>query len=164
VAQSRARVERLMLPTEANFTGNVFGGALLAEVDRAAYIAARRHSGTSCVTASIDRVDFLAPVHVGEVVEFDARLTWVGVTSMEVWVQFRSEPIDGGPQRLVGNAFVTMVGVDAEGRPVRVPSLALRSASDRRAYAAGARRMASRRRARAGRREKPTRAAREGGR
>ncbi len=73
-----------MLPTDANFTGNVFGGRILEEIDLVAGIAAARHSKSTCVTASFDRVDFIQPVHVGDVVDFDAELTYVGTTSMEV--------------------------------------------------------------------------------
>ena len=148
VAESRSSVVRLMIPTDANFTGNVFGGAILAEVDRVAYIAATRHSGRSCVTASFDRVDFLAPVHVGQVVEFDASLTFVGRTSMEVWVQVRAEPLAGGSPQAVGNAFVTMVAVDEAGRPTPVRPLALSNEAERKRFEEGRARMEDRRRSR----------------
>ncbi len=147
--ESRASVARLMVPTEANFSGNVFGGALLAEVDRAAYISATRHSQRTCVTASFDRVDFLAPVHVGEVVDFDARVTCVGRTSMEVWVTIRAQPALGGERRLVGNAFVTMVAVDESGKPVPAPPLRLDTEEERRLCRDGEQRMKQRRQTRA---------------
>ena len=69
VAESRSTVVRLMVPTDVNFAGNVFGGQILSEIDRVAYVVAGRHSHQNSVTASIDRMDFLAPVHVGDVVE-----------------------------------------------------------------------------------------------
>jgi acyl-CoA hydrolase len=149
VEQSRASVVRLTIPTDANFTGNVFGGELLNEVDRVAYITATRHCQTNCVTASFDRVDFLAPVHVGEVVEFDARVTYVGRTSMEVWVRIRAEPLAGGSREPVAEAFVTMVAVDANGRPTPVPPLATTTEEERRRFDEGRRRMEARHRARA---------------
>jgi len=148
VGSSRASTIRLMVPTDANLAGNVFGGSILAEIDRVAYIAASRHSGTSCVTASFDRVDFLSPVHVGDVVDFDATLTYVGTSSMEVWVRVRAESAHGGRPRTVGEAFITMVAVDASGRPVPVPPLVIESAEERLRFEEGRRRMEERRRTR----------------
>ncbi len=148
VASSRASVVRLMVPTDANFTGNVFGGQILSEVDRVAYITATRHARSNCVTASFDRVDFIQPVHVGEVVDFDAELTYVGHSSMEVWVTVRAEALAGGAPRLVGEAYVTMVAVDSVGRPVPVPPLALASEQEKERFAEGQRRMEARRRTR----------------
>jgi acyl-CoA hydrolase len=142
---SRSSVARLMLPTDANFMGNVFGGALLAEIDRVAYVTATRHAKTNCVTASFDRVDFIEPVHVGEVVEFEAELTYVGTSSMEVWVRTTAEALEGGRPSLVAEAYVTMVAVDAVGKPVPVPPLALATAEERTRFEEGRARMASRR-------------------
>jgi acyl-CoA hydrolase len=137
-----------MVPTDANFMGNVFGGHILAEIDRVAYITASRHAKTSCVTASFDRVDFLQPVHVGDVVDFDAELTFVGTSSMEVWVRVRAEPSHGGVPRMVGEAFVTMVAVDGAGRPVPVAPLVLENVEERLRFEEGRRRMEERRRTR----------------
>jgi acyl-CoA hydrolase len=148
VGSSRASTVRLMVPTDANFMGNVFGGHILAEIDRVAYIAACRHAKTSCVTASFDRVDFLQPVHVGEVVDFDAEITYVGTSSMEVWVRVRAESSHGGSARTVGEAFVTMVAVDDSGRPVPVSPLVLETVEERLRFEEGRRRMEERRRTR----------------
>lgn len=149
VEHSRSSVVRLMVPTDANFTGAVFGGQILAEVDRVAYVTATRHAKTNCVTASFDRVDFIGPVHVGEVVYFDAMLTYVGRTSMEVWVSVRAEPLTGGKVDLVAEAYVTMVAVNARGRPTRVPPLRPTTAEERRRFEEGRRRMENRRKTRA---------------
>jgi acyl-CoA hydrolase len=148
VTESRASVVRLTVPTDANFMGHVFGGVILSEVDRVAYIAATRHSGKTCVTASFDRVDFVAPVRLGEVVEFDACLTYVGRTSMEVWVQIRAEDIEGGPRRTVGNAFVTMVAIDKAGQPTEVPGLLTTTETERTRFREGGARAKERRKAR----------------
>ncbi len=148
VAQSRASVVRLMVPTDANFTGNVFGGAILSEIDRVAYVTATRHAHRQCVTASLDRVDFLAPVNVGELVEFDAMLTFVGHSSMEVWVRVGAEALAGGPQRPVVEALLTMVAVDEYHRPVPVPPLVLENDAERRRFEEGRARMEARRRTR----------------
>ena len=145
---NRASVVRLMVPTDANFHGNVFGGEILSEVDRVAFIAASRHAKANCVTASFDRVDFIQPVHVGDVVDFDGQITYVGRSSMEVWVRVRSETLVGGNPRRVGEAFVTMVAVDARGHPTPVPPLALATEEDRRRFEEGRRRMEERRRSR----------------
>ncbi|HKV90770.1 MAG TPA: acyl-CoA thioesterase, partial [Thermoplasmata archaeon] len=148
VDESRATVVRLMVPSESNFMGNVFGGSILAEIDRTAYITATRHAGGTSVTASFDRVDFIAPVHVGDVVEFDATLTYVGSSSMEVWVAVRAEDLKGNPPRPVVNAFVTMVAIDDAGRPRSVPRLKLRTKDERRRFAEAERRVAARRKSR----------------
>ena len=148
VGSSRASTTRLMVPTDVNFAGNVFGGHILAEIDQVAYITAARHSQASCVTASVDRVDFLSPVHVGDVVDFEAELTYVGTSSMEVWVRVRAEPVHGTGTREVGEAFVTMVAVDGNGRPHPVPTLVLESVEERLRFEEGRRRMEERRRTR----------------
>jgi acyl-CoA hydrolase len=148
VADSRASVVRLMVPTDANFTGTVFGGEILAEIDRVAYVAATRHSKAICVTASFDRVDFLSPVHVGQIVEFDAALTSVGRSSMEISVEVRAEDLKQGSSHIVGRAFVSMVAVDERGRPVPVPSLELTTEEERRRFEEGRQRMEARRRSR----------------
>jgi len=144
-----------MVPTDANFMGNVFGGAILSEVDRVAYIAATRHAKANCVTASFDGVDFLQPVHVGEVTEFEALVTYVGHSSMEVWVRVNSESLAGGSPRRVGEAFVTMVAIDAHGHPVAVPRLRLDTEEERERFEQGRRRMEERRRTRAALRKGP---------
>ncbi|HEV8050225.1 MAG TPA: acyl-CoA thioesterase [Thermoplasmata archaeon] len=157
VGESRSSVVRLMVPADANFMGNIFGGTILAEVDRVAYITATRHAGESCVTASFDRVDFIAPVHVGDVVEFVATLTYVGRSAMEVWVEVRAEDPRAGVGRLVGNAFVTMVAVTNDGVPIPVRPLSLADDAERTRFAEGERRMELRRRTRAsGRGPAPT--------
>jgi acyl-CoA hydrolase len=148
VGASRASVVRLMVPTDANFSGNVFGGQILAEIDQVAYITASRHARLPCVTASFDRVDFIAPVHVGEVVDFDAMLTFVGTCSMEVWVRVGAEAVEGGAKRPVAQAYVTMVALDRDGRPTAVPPLALESDDERQRFEEGRQRMESRRRTR----------------
>lgn len=145
VAASRASVVRLTVPTDANFMGNVFGGVILAEIDRVAYVTATRHSGLNCVTASFDRVDFLAPVRLGQVVTFDSRITYVGHSSMEILVEVHAEDLAGGPTRQVGTAFVTMVAVGPDGRPTPVRPLELSTDDERRLFREGEARMNARR-------------------
>ncbi len=139
-----------MLPVEANNLGSVFGGIILAEIDRVAYITASRHAFAPCLTASFDRVDFIAPVHVGDIVQLDAQVTFVRRTSMEIWIQVSAERIDAERAQLVGNAFVTMVAIDSSGRPIPVPELVLTSEEERLRFEEGRRRMDERRKTRAG--------------
>ncbi len=148
-SDSRTSVVRLMIPTDANFTGNVFGGQILAEIDRVAYVTATRHSKETCVTASFDRVDFLSPVHVGQIVTFEGVITAVGKSSMEVWVNVRAEDLKRGLPVVVGQAFVSMVAVDDHGRPVPVPPLELTDDEERRRFEEGRLRMKNRRKSRA---------------
>lgn len=148
VAESRATLARLTVPSDANIMGSVFGGVILEEIDRSAYITATRHSRTNCVTASFDRVDFLGPVRAGELLTFDGQLTYVGRSSMEVAVTVRAENLLAGTVDSVGSAFVTMVAVDANGRPTPVPALTLTSPEERARFEAGRQRMESRRRTR----------------
>lgn len=148
VAGSRATITRLTAPSDANVMGSVFGGVILAEVDRSAYISASRHCRRNCVTASIDRVDFLAPVHVGEALTFESALTYAGKTSMEIVVRVRAENPLTGDTRLVASALVTMVAVDPGGRPLSVPPLMPETEAERAEFEAGRLRMEERRRTR----------------
>ena len=155
-SESRSSVVRLMVPTDANFVGNVFGGAILADMDRLAYIAATRHSKSNCVTASFDRVDFLRPVHVGQVVEYDGRITFVGRSSMEVTIESRAEALEGGDSYPVVRAWVTMVAVGPSGHPIPVPSLELTTDEERDEFERGRARAEARRRSRGAARAAPS--------
>lgn len=148
VAASRTRSARLMLPAEANNLGSVFGGVLLAEADRIAYVTATRHAQAPCVTASLDRVDFLAPVRVGDIVQFSGEVTSTGRTSMEIAISMECERLAPERSARVGQAFVTMVAIDAAGRPIPVPPLELRTAEERRRFEDGRARMLARQKSR----------------
>ncbi|PYO35585.1 MAG: acyl-CoA thioesterase, partial [Gemmatimonadetes bacterium] len=88
---SETVMSELMMPQHANIMGNVFGGVVLALVDRVAAVAAIRHSHRQCVTVSVDKVDFREPIHVGELLTAYARVNFAGKTSMEVGVKVLSE-------------------------------------------------------------------------
>ncbi len=105
----------LMMPRDTNHQGTIFGGIILAYIDQAGYIEARRHGLHRWVTASIDRVDFKAPVAIGEVVEFRCRTIRLGRSSVTVQVVVDSERLDGTWAR-VTEAQLTMVAVDSDGR------------------------------------------------
>ena len=107
----------LMMPRDTNHQGTIFGGIILAHVDQAGYIEARHHGLHRWVTASVDRVDFKAPVHVGEVVEFKTRTIRLGRTSVTVQVVVNAERMDGTWAH-VTEAQLTMVAVGEDGRAI----------------------------------------------
>lgn len=143
--ESEAEMTVLMLPSDANPNGNVFGGVILKHIDLIAGIVAMRHSRKNCVTASIDRVNFLKPVYIGNALLLHARLNYVGKSSMEVEVKVEAEDLIEGTKRLAVTAFVTMVALDDEGKPTQVPELLLESEDDRRRFEEGRERMLRRR-------------------
>jgi acyl-CoA thioesterase YciA len=117
VESPRLALRVLMMPRDTNHQGTIFGGIILAHVDQAGYIEARRHGLHRWVTASIDRVDFKAPVLVGEVVEFRTRTIRLGRTSVAVQVVVDAERLDGTWVR-VTEAQLTMVSVDVAGKSI----------------------------------------------
>ena len=107
----------LMMPRDTNHQGTIFGGIILAHIDQAGYIEARRHGIHRWVTASVDRVDFKAPVFVGEIVEFQARTIKLGRSSVSVQVVVDAQRLNGTWAR-VTEAQLTMVSVDADGHSI----------------------------------------------
>ena len=112
-----------MGPTDANAAGNVHGGTVMKLVDEAAGLAAVRHSRSRVVTASMDRMTFLIPIHVGELVTLTATVNAAWNTSMEVGVRVVSESPRTGEARHANTAYLTMVALDEQGRPTAVPAL-----------------------------------------
>ena len=117
---------------EANSAGFVHGGSVMKMCDEAAGIAAVKHSRSRVVTAAIDRMTFLHPVHVGELLTCRASVNAVWRTSMEVGVRVEAENPRTGEVRHTSTAYLTMVAVDEEGEPVQVPPLAVESDDERR--------------------------------
>lgn len=142
---SVSTVSELMMPGDVNNFGHVFGGVVLAMVDRTAGVAAMRHAGRQCVTVSIDRVDFKEPIFAGELVTCEARVNFVGTTSMEIGVRVIAEDVLSGTKRHTNTCFLTFVAIDEEGRPVPVRKLALESEDDRRRFREARRRREARR-------------------
>jgi len=133
-SESEMVTARLMMPTDANVTGNVFGGAIMRYMDEAAAIVAWRHAGTNVVTASIDRMNFFAPVYVGNLLILKASVNFVGTTSMEVGVRIEAQ--DPSTRRGVhaGSCYLTFVALDEEGKPTPIPPVILKSATERRRF------------------------------
>ena len=111
------------MPQHANNLGHVFGGVILALMDTTAAVAAIRHARSSCVTASIDRVDFREPIHLGDLVVMKASVNFVGRTSMEVGVRVEAEDMLSGRRRHTNSCYLTFVAVDRNGRPVEVAAV-----------------------------------------
>ena len=131
---SEAVITELMMPHHANVLGNVFGGVVLSLVDRAAAVAAIRHSGRHCVTVSVDKVDFKEPIRIGELITAYARVNYTGRTSMEVGVKIVAENMLTGNKRHTNSCYVTLVALDEAGRPTEVPQLAPESADEKRRW------------------------------
>jgi acyl-CoA hydrolase len=134
----------LMTPDMANFSGNVHGGTILKYLDSVAYACASRYSGSYVVTLSVDQVMFLQPIHVGELVTFLASINYTGNSSMEVGIRVVTENIQQRVVRHANSCYFTMVAVDAERRPVRVPTLAPASDEQRARWAKAEQRKQSR--------------------
>jgi uncharacterized protein (TIGR00369 family) len=139
-AASEGSVSELMMPQHVNNLGHVFGGVVLAMVDRAAAVVAMRHAGQECVTVSIDRVDFREPIYAGELVTCQARVNFVGRTSMELGVKVLAENLFTGVSRHTNTCFLTFVAIDEHGRPVPVRPLALENEDDQKRFQEGRRR------------------------
>ncbi|HLT51409.1 MAG TPA: acyl-CoA thioesterase [Arenibacter sp.] len=123
-SESRTLMTDMVLPSETNPLNNLFGGELLARMDRAASIAARRHSRRITVTASVNHVAFNQAVPVGSVVTVEAAVSRAFNTSMEVYIDVWMEDRFSGERSKVNEAIYTFVAVDETGKPVKVPELA----------------------------------------
>jgi acyl-CoA hydrolase len=143
--ESEAEMIVMMLPSDANPKGNVFGGVILKHVDLIAGLVAKRHSGrANVVTASIDRMVFLKPVFIGNALIISARITYVRRSSMEIEVNVEAEDLDDNSKVHAATAFVTMVALDKYGKPTKVPQLIMEDENDKKRYSEGEIRMNSR--------------------
>ncbi len=106
------------LPRDTNHYGTIFGGVILSYIDQAGFVEAQRHGRHRWVTASMDRVEFIAPVHLGDTVNFFSRTVRLGTKSVTVEIEVEAERHDTGEHVRVTTATLTMVSVDAVGRPI----------------------------------------------
>jgi acyl-CoA hydrolase len=125
-----------MMPHHANNLGHVFGGVMLSMMDKTAAVAAFRHCRLNVVTASIDRVDFREPIHVGDLVVMKASVNFVGRTSMEVGVRVEAEELLTGRRRHTNSCYLTFVAVDRNGRPIEIPGVVAETPEELRRYQA----------------------------
>ncbi len=116
--------------TDANSAGYVHGGAVMRYCDEAAGLAATRHSGHRVVTAAMDRMTFLEPIHVGEVLTFKATVNAAWRSSMEVGVRVEAEDVRNGTVVHTCTAYLTMVALDEDGSPAGVPELVCEDANE----------------------------------
>jgi acyl-CoA hydrolase len=124
VSDSRSVLAQMMGPADANPSGFVHGGTVMKLCDEAAATAAIRHSRARVVTAAVDRMTFVAPVHVGDLLTLRSSVNAVWRTSMEVGVRVHSEDPISGEVRHTNSAYITLVAVDEDGHPVAaVPPL-----------------------------------------
>lgn len=112
-----------VFPTDTNPRGNLFGGTMVAWMDKAAGYAALRHARSAVVTAAIDRIEFAVAVQVGDMIELEAVVTKVGRSSMEIRVEAWREPLDGSERELCTRGEFTLVSIDDNGKPHPVPPL-----------------------------------------
>lgn len=134
VDDSRVEMMEVVLPNDANLLGNILGGKVMHLIDVAGAIAAHRHSRFQVVTASVDSLDFLHPVRVGQIIMLRAFVTRAFRTSMEVEVNVYLEDYVQGERRQTSSAFLTYVALDQAGKPAQVPPLVPRTAEERRRY------------------------------
>jgi acyl-CoA hydrolase len=133
-SESAITTARLMMPMDANVLGNVFGGAIMRYMDEIAAIVAWRHAGTNVVTASIDRMNFYAPVYVGNLLILKASVNYVGTTSMEIGVRLEAQEPSTRRGTHTGSCYITFVALDEKGRPTQIPPLVAVTPDERRRF------------------------------
>ena len=125
VASSYVSISELMLPSHTNFSGKIHGGYILSLLDQIAFACASKFSGNYCVTASVDTVNFLKPIEVGELVTMKASVNYVGKSSMIIGIRVEAENIQTGVIKHCNSSYFTMVAKNKEGLSVPVPGLIL---------------------------------------
>ena len=131
---SRTTIAEVMMPHMANHLGNVHGGVILGMLDRVGAVSAIRHSQRICVTASVDRVDFREPIHLGELVTMYASVNYAHRTSIEVGVRVEAENLLTGVRRHTNTCYLTFVALDDAGHPAAVPPVLPETDVERRRY------------------------------
>ncbi len=134
VRDSASEYCELALPTDANGLGNVLGGKVMHLVDLAGAMAAMRHARKPVVTASIDHMNFLHPIHIGQLILLHSQVNRVFHTSMEVGVKVMVEDLMTGRKRLTCSAYLTFVALDAQGKPTTIPAVLLETEEEERRY------------------------------
>ena len=125
VSISQTTITELMIPSYANFGGKIHGGILLSLMDKVAYACAAKHASTYCVTVSVDKVEFLQPVEVGELVSLHASVNYVGKTSMIVGIRVEAQNVKLGTIKHTNSCYFTMVAKGDDDKPTVVPELIL---------------------------------------
>jgi len=134
VSETSVLTAQLMSPQDANAAGNVHGGVIVKLIDDAAGAVAYRHARSNVVTVSIDRLSFLHPVFVGDLVTFKASINMAGKTSMDVGVRVEAENLITGQVRHAASAYLTYVALDTESKPKQVAPLIIETAEEKRRF------------------------------
>ena len=134
VRESQVEMTEMVLPNDANRLGNLLGGRLMQWIDIAAAIASSRHTNRICVTASVDELNFLHPIKVGEVVILQASVNRAFNTSVEVGVRVTKENPLTGERKHTNTAYLTFVSVDDDGKPVAAPPVKPATKHEQRRY------------------------------
>lgn len=134
VEESKLMIVQQMVQTDANLAGNVHGGVIMKLIDSTAGLVAARHSSNIVVTASIDRLDFHSPVFVGELLVINAAINYTGTSSMEIGARVEAENVMTGERRHTASAYLTFVALDKDGKPTKIPPLALTGEEDKRRH------------------------------
>ncbi|WP_272151527.1 acyl-CoA thioesterase [Tenacibaculum aiptasiae] len=127
-------ISELMLPSHANFSGKIHGGYILNLMDQIAFACASKHSGTYCVTASVDTVNFINPIEVGELVTMRASINYVGNTSMVVGIRVESQNIQTGNVKHCNSSYFTMVSKNEQGNNSKVPGIIISNDNEMRRF------------------------------
>jgi uncharacterized protein (TIGR00369 family) len=125
VSASKTTITELMIPSYANFGGKIHGGILLSLMDKVAYVCASKHAGTYCVTVSVENVEFLQPVEVGDLVSLHASVNYVGRTSLIVGIRVIAENVKLRLVKHTNSSYFTMVAKGEDDKPALVPELIL---------------------------------------
>ena len=134
VASSDISISELMLPSHTNFSGKIHGGYILSLLDQIAFACASKFSGNYCVTASVDTVNFLKPIEVGELVTMKASVNYVGNSSMIIGIRVEAENIQTGVIKHCNSSYFTMVAKDDQGKSALVPGLIMVNMNDVRRF------------------------------
>jgi acyl-CoA hydrolase len=135
VADSQSEMTEIILPNDTNILGNLLGGRLMHFIDLTGAMAAYRHSRTHIVTAAMDHIDFIQPVHVGDLLNLRSSVNRAFSTSLEVGVKVWVENPQTGVMLHVASAYLVFVAIDHNGRRVRVPEIKPVTADEQRRYA-----------------------------
>ena len=137
VESSQVILSELMLPSHSNFSGKIHGGFILSLMDQIAFASASKFSGYYCVTASVDTVNFLNPIEIGELVTLKASVNFVGNSSMIVGIRVESENIQTGTCKHCNSSYFTMVAKDENGKTTKVPGLIVSNSDEIRRFYKG---------------------------
>ena len=149
VRNSQVEMIEIVFPNDANPLGNIFGGRVMQLIDIIGSVSAMRHCRNSVVTASMDKLDFLSPAYVGEILILRASVNYVALTSMEVGVKVTAENPLTGEHRHTGSAYLTYVAIDKTGKPVPISPIAPETPDEQRRFRQAEQRRAARLRERA---------------